>query len=1078
MSGGAAALVLLAAAVAPQPASAGVAAAPHAGPVGKRPYTVTLITGDRVTVGSAGATTGSVHPGPGREHMSFALSSARGHFVVIPADAATLIRARRVDQRLFDVTELISLGYDDAGRATVPLIMRSETGTAAAMKSTLTTGDAHQVRELKAVRGAAVTAPKKRIGSLWNAMTRQSVMRGGVRNVWLDGRLKPSLDRSVPQIGAPAAWQAGYQGEGMNVAILDTGVDATHPDLAGRVTAANFTAEDAIDHVGHGTHVASIIAGDGAASGGKYKGVAPKALILAGKVCEEQGCPESAILAGMQWAAVDQHARVINMSIGGPDTAGLDPMEEAVNTLTAQTGALFVIAAGNSGDRPGTVESPGSADAALTVGAVDKSNVLAPFSSRGPRTSDEAVKPDITAPGVDIVAARAAGTELGAPASDFPDSYVSLDGTSMATPHVAGSAILLAQEHPDWAAGRLKATLMSSAAPQSGADAFQQGAGRVDVAHAITQTVTTEPSSVSFGIQKWPHDNDQALSRTVTYRNGGASGVTLDLTVADPVFSLSTHRVTVPAGGTAEVTITADTRGDVPTGTYTGELVATGGSTSVVTPVGIDKEGERYELTLKHIALDGQPAPNYLTQIFQPEGDYFDLPYDPSGTVTLRVPPGRYTVGTYLDPTSAGTGDWSVLIFQPVVDITGDTTVTFDARKTTPVSQSVPDRTAEPIDIGLLVNTPADGVPVVYGNVAADFDDLRVARLGDPLPFTGWVSSAWVKKGSGEFGYDSPYAYFVSAKVPGDTLLAGYAHGFTRAELATDQQTTHRGAAGSRAYQWQDMVTDNGDFIGQAEAQMHAPGTRTNYLSTGAGINWEATTAIGLRREEGGIDGIYFAGDRHAYRPGQRTATEWGAAPFGTALGTSATLFQRVGEEMAVQLPATGDGAGHPGRAYNRTMKTSLYRGDTLLDEEDGFFVYAGSLPAAAAKYRVVQSSTGDVDGLATRIDVAMTYTSASDQEQVRVIVARATPRLGPNGTAKAGRPGTIPVIVLDQSGRPVHHARVTAEVSFDDGATWKNATAGVTYPRGRGFVSLRLHAHDGSGRSFDQTVIRAYRFG
>ncbi|MFD1326283.1 S8 family serine peptidase, partial [Micromonospora sonneratiae] len=169
------------------------------------------------------------------------------------------------------------------------------------------------------------------------------------------------------------------------------------------------------------------------------------------------------------------------------DTPEIDPLEQAVNTLTAQTGTLFVIAAGNDGGE-GTVGSPGSADAALTVGAVDRDDELAEFSSRGPRVGDEAIKPDVTAPGVDIVAARASGTEMGEPVGD---SYVTSSGTSMATPHVAGAVALLAQQHPTWKADQLKATLVGSAKPNPGLTAFEQGAGRVDVARAITQTVTT-----------------------------------------------------------------------------------------------------------------------------------------------------------------------------------------------------------------------------------------------------------------------------------------------------------------------------------------------------------------------------------------------------------------------------------------------------------------------------------------------------------------------------------------------------------------------------------------------------------
>ncbi len=110
-----------------------------------------------------------------------------------------------------------------------------------------------------------------------------------------------------------------------------------------------------------------------------------------------------------------------------------------------------MIAAGNSGPGAGTIESPGSADAALTVGAVDKQNQLAEFSSRGPRLGDGAVKPDVTAPGVDIVAARSKDSQIGDPVGQY---YLKLSGTSMATPHTVGAAAILAQQHPTWKASR------------------------------------------------------------------------------------------------------------------------------------------------------------------------------------------------------------------------------------------------------------------------------------------------------------------------------------------------------------------------------------------------------------------------------------------------------------------------------------------------------------------------------------------------------------------------------------------------------------------------------------------------
>jgi hypothetical protein len=139
---------------------------------------------------------------------------------------------------------------------------------------------------------------------------------------------------------------------------------------------------------------------------------------------------------------VTKHAHIVNLSLGSPDGPGTDPIEDAVNRLSADYGALFVIAAGNNGrsrDGTGTLDSPGSAEAALAVGAVDRDDGLAAFSSRGPRIGDFGVKPEITAPGVGIVAARAA---LERPAIGEPvgTAYQRLSGTSMATPHVAGAS--------------------------------------------------------------------------------------------------------------------------------------------------------------------------------------------------------------------------------------------------------------------------------------------------------------------------------------------------------------------------------------------------------------------------------------------------------------------------------------------------------------------------------------------------------------------------------------------------------------------------------------------------------------
>jgi subtilisin family serine protease len=335
--------------------------------------------------------------------VPFSVNTVGGHVHAIPADAVPLMRSGRLDPRLFDVTDLLDFHYDDASGADLPLIVTSASGSPRLGRLAVPAG-VRVTRELPGVRGAAATVDHAGLPAVWRTI-RAAGTGAAAPRIWLDGVRRLSLDVSVPQIGAPIAWQAGFTGAGVKVAVVDSGIDGTHPDLAGQVIAHRtfVDGEDDLDHVGHGTHVAATVAGTGS---GRFKGVAPGAKLIDAKVCTVVDCPDSAIIAGLQWAVAEQGAAVVNISLGAPDTPEVDPVEQAVQDLTAQYGALFVIAAGNSGaDR--SIDSPGSADAALAVGAVDRTDTLASFSSRGPRVGDAALKPDITAPGVDITAAAA-----------------------------------------------------------------------------------------------------------------------------------------------------------------------------------------------------------------------------------------------------------------------------------------------------------------------------------------------------------------------------------------------------------------------------------------------------------------------------------------------------------------------------------------------------------------------------------------------------------------------------------------------------------------------------------------------
>lgn len=567
---------------APAPPSA--ATADHV-PAGE--HTVTLITGDVVNTrqspgadGKPGGTV-TVRGADGLPARTRIMTSGDDLYVY-PESALPFVAQGALDRQLFNITDLIADGFDDAHRDRLPLIV-SYTQAGAAHRASAVPEGAARVRNLDSIQGAALTADRSRADDFWQsvagaaandgARTRNThpSFGGGISHIWLDAPIHAALADSTAQIGAPQVWQGGDTGQGVDVAVLDTGVDAGHPDLADRIaTRQSFVPdENTDDHAGHGTHVASIIAGTGAASGGKEKGVAPGARLRIGKVLDNHGSGQiSYALAGMEWAAVDQHAKVINMSLGTSQVSdGTDPMSRAVDRLSAQTGALFVVAAGNFGEDPSTIVAPGAATSALTVGAVDSTDSLATFSSRGPRV-DGALKPEITAPGVDILAANSQfiGNDQGA--------YQSMSGTSMATPHVAGAAALLAAAHPDLTGSQLKDLLASSSRQTPTYDAFEAGSGRLDAAAAAQAGVFA--SATAFAAQY----KGGALQRPVTYTNVTDAPVALSLSVEaahapSGMFSLSASEVVVPAHGSAKVTVTIDGSSGTAKEHYSGQVLAT-----------------------------------------------------------------------------------------------------------------------------------------------------------------------------------------------------------------------------------------------------------------------------------------------------------------------------------------------------------------------------------------------------------------------------------------------------------------------------------------------------------------------
>lgn len=313
-----------------------------------------------------------------------------------------------------------------------------------------------------------------------------------VERVWPDLPVHTWLDDSVPLLQVPQVWADGHRGAGVKIAIVDTGIDTAHPDFESRIQASrDFTGKGSVaDGHGHGTHVAGIAAGSGAAGSGIYVGVAPEALLYVAKVLSDDGGGMmSDVMAGIEWA-VDEGAQVINLSLGAPGPGDGDDALSVLCDAAVDEGVIICAAAGNAGPGASTVGPPGVARKVITVGASDKSDGIASFSSRGP-TADGRTKPDVVLPGVSIVAARASGTGMGSPVND---RYTSASGTSMATPHTTGAVALLLEAYPDLTPATVKDVLMRSA-KDLGLDGNAQGAGRAQVyrAYASLEPVTPGP---------------------------------------------------------------------------------------------------------------------------------------------------------------------------------------------------------------------------------------------------------------------------------------------------------------------------------------------------------------------------------------------------------------------------------------------------------------------------------------------------------------------------------------------------------------------------------------------------------
>jgi subtilisin family serine protease len=397
-----------------------------------------------------------------------------------------------------------------------------------------------------------------------------------IAHIFLDKKVYVCLDESVPIIKPPTTWQQletqfenEVNGTNIKIAVLDTGIDKNHPDLDDLddnsstfdpkvIAEESFTGEDHTwDGYGHGTHCASIAAGTGEASSYTHPGVAPGALLLNGKVLNDEGSGyDSWIINGIEWA-VNQSADIISMSLGKDISGdGTDPVSLALDWANDQ-GVVCVVSAGNAGTSGMfTVGMPAVAKKVITVGSTTKTDEISSFSSQGP-TSDYRIKPDVCAPGSDIVAARATGTSMGSPINSY---YTRASGTSMATPHVVGAVALILQIHNDWNPLMIKSALMGNTKILFDEHLWEQGAGRIDVAQAINTTLLIiEPSSSLGFLGLEPLDTNLSLMNLAnTPTSIDLSTYTLCNGNETNYVSLNETFLTIPANTNASISLQID----------------------------------------------------------------------------------------------------------------------------------------------------------------------------------------------------------------------------------------------------------------------------------------------------------------------------------------------------------------------------------------------------------------------------------------------------------------------------------------------------------------------------------------
>lgn len=638
--------------------------------------TRTLLTGDRITVVEAADGNRSVTVADGGPvHI---VSTPTGRYA-IPSTEAT----ERVDRSLFALETL----FDEAllpgtqtgeqrpvrpakatDNATVPVLLHTN-----ATAETVVGAGFESATPLQSANVVAATYDASKSSVPLEALER----RATVDRVSYDGRVTYRQSRGPPDhVFDP---DVSATGKNVTVAVLDTGIDATHPDLAGQVVHRHEIVQEGtrLDPAGHGTSVAGIIAGTGTASDRNRTGLAPEAELIDVRIADKNAYSTvSELIAGIEYAVTETDADILTMSLG---TVSKNKALGRTIDWAIERGVVVVTSSGNQGAYR-SVDQTGAQERAITVGATTPGlDTIASFSSKGP-TGDGRVKPDLVAPGEGVLTPRSGADLAGVP-------YVRFAGTSAAAPYVAGTVALMLDRNPALTSKEIHRRLGSTATPLPSANAFEQGSGRVDPEDALDPSVLVDEPVVSPGVL----EPGETVQRTVTFENVDNRSHGLSLTSelaharsedsATAALSLNRSRFSLAPGESATVELTIDAPNR--SGLYAGflEYEIEGEPRSVA--LGFVRGGT---VTVEKRTLTrGERVGSTPLIVFTPDLTHVQSVDFEDGTATFTSAGGTYYFMTGRTDRATGT---TVLLYEKR-QLNGSETVVLDERETVPAGMNV-----------------------------------------------------------------------------------------------------------------------------------------------------------------------------------------------------------------------------------------------------------------------------------------------------------------------------------------------------------------------------------------------------